>query len=147
MRTVSIIKSNIKGYHSFKIRPHSAIEMDVVLEEGNSYDPFAMAVKMPMLHDIHPQLHEEVTRAEKGKDKMQCMRDIAEKQVGRVPANLCKLFRNVLSDRDVKRITCCSVDVPHLSEVPPAQQAYRRNMKGKDRRCSYTLHIHVVVLR
>lgn len=149
MKTLTIIKSNIKGYHSFKIRPHCDIEMDVVVEEDNSYDPYAMAVNMPLIQEIHPRYHDVVTREEKGKYKKQSVRDIAGKQVGRVPANLCKMFRKVLHEKDVVKIKCSSLDDPHLSGIPPPQESFKRNPRGKDRRgggaviaCKYTLHCH-----
>ena len=69
MKTVSVIKSNIKGYHSFKIRPCSDVDMIVDLENDNVYDPFAMAVTMPDLKDIHQKLHSKITKENKRKTK------------------------------------------------------------------------------
>lgn len=133
MKDLTIIKSNIKGYHHFKVRPHEDIEMDVELDVDNSYDPSAMSVSMPKLDCIPLYLHEVVTREERGRDKEQRVRDTAGRQVGRVPANLCKLFRKLLKNGEVIRVVCHSKSLPCLSEVPESQQKYRRNHFGKDK--------------
>ena len=134
MKTVTITKSNIKGYHFIKVRPRSDIPMKVEIEEDNIRDPNAMSIKMPSIDDIHLSLHKEITRAGNKTRKEQRVCDIAGKQVGRVPANLCKLLRQLLKDCSVTKITCLMTDPPCLSQIPPAQQSYKRNLKGDDRR-------------
>ena len=61
MKTVTTAKSNIKGYHFFKVCPHPDIPMKVEMEEDNIRDSNAMAIKMPSI-DIHELLHKEITR-------------------------------------------------------------------------------------
>ena len=131
------------------MRPHIEIPMEVMLEEGNSHDPYAMAIKMPPLQSINPSLHDLVTREEKKGQNTQIVRDIASEMVGRVPANLCKIFRKILSDRDVTTITCHAEEAPNLSKIPPPQQSYKRNFRIKDRRgggavipCRFVLTCH-----
>ena len=109
MKEISVIDSNVKGYHNFRIRPHTDIGMVVEREVENTYDPYAMLVKMPELTKIPAELHNNVTRPAKGKDIEQVVKHIAGKTVGRVPANVCRLFYELLRDGDVKEIACWSV--------------------------------------
>ena len=62
MKTDTIAKSTIKGYHFFKVCPHPDIPMKVEMEEVNIRDPNAMPIKMPGIDDIHQSLHKEITR-------------------------------------------------------------------------------------
>ena len=133
MKTVTITKSNIKGYHFFKVRPHPDIPMKVEIKEDNIRDLNAMAIKMPSIDDIHLSLHKEITREGNKTRKEQRVCHIAGKQVGLVPVNLCKLLRQLLKDCSVTKITCLMTDPPCLSQVPPAQQSYKCNIKGDDR--------------
>ena len=96
MNVVTIENSNIKGYHIFKRRPHDSIEMIVKKEDSNPRDPYAMVVNMPEITEIHPSYHDEVTRAAKGKEPEQKVRDAAGRTIGRVPANICKIFIQLL---------------------------------------------------
>ena len=146
MKTLVVKSSQVKGYHIFKVRPHPEVAMEVKLEENNSYDPTAMMVLMPTLEYIPSELHNLVTREENKGEKKQCVSDIAGQQVGRVPANLCKLFRKVIGDADVIKIKCYAESAPTISKQPPSQQSYKRNVRGKDRRgggavipCRYVL--------
>ena len=61
MKTVTIAKSNIKGYHFFKVCPHPDIPMKVEMEEDNIHDSNAMAIKIPSI-DIHQLLHKDKIR-------------------------------------------------------------------------------------
>ena len=54
---VIIVKSTIKGYHIFRGRPHSAIEMFVNKEFGNPKDSDAMTVDIPVLGNILKSSH------------------------------------------------------------------------------------------
>ena len=146
MKTVTIAKSNIKGYHFFEVRPHLGIPLRVEMEEDNIRNPNAMAIKMPSIDDIHQLLHKKITREGNKTRKEQRVCDIAGKQVGRVLANLCKLFKQLLKDGSVTKITCLMIDPPCLSQITPAQRSYKRNIKGDDRRgggavvhCKYLL--------
>ena len=149
MRVIIIGNSNIKGYHYFKIRPHREIETTVEKEIDNSYDPNVMIVRMPKLTEISLEMHDQVTIEAKCKVPKQCVKDIASKIVGRVPANVGKLFLKVLRDEYVDKITCRSVELPTLSRVPPPQRSFMRNETGYDRRgggavirCKYVLRCY-----
>ena len=48
---------SIKGYHIFRVRPHTDIEMNVVPEPTNPYDHNAMKVMLPALMEIPVHLH------------------------------------------------------------------------------------------
>ena len=90
---LKITNSNVKGYHNFKIRPHPDIKMYVQRDDDNTYDKNAMKIVMPELMDIPSELHEAVTRPADKKRAPQKVCDIAGMTVGRVPANLGKVFR------------------------------------------------------
>ena len=60
----------------------------------NQYDPNAHTVWMPQLETIPVSLRTEVTRPEKKGSSKQTVQDTAGKMVGRVPANLGKLFKD-----------------------------------------------------
>ena len=83
---VIIVKSTIKGYHIFRGRPHSAIEMFVNKEFGNPKDSDAMTVDIPVLGNILKSYYNNITRHEKGKKPVQCVKDNAGKTIRRVPA-------------------------------------------------------------
>ena len=106
MAAVVIIEnSNVKGYHSFKIKPHPLINMLVVNEIKNPKDENAMLVKMPHLDDIPYRLHQDITRKKKHThEKDQKVAEIADEIVGRVPANLCRVFRELIKQREVEKI-------------------------------------------
>ncbi|XP_063429019.1 uncharacterized protein LOC134719709 [Mytilus trossulus] len=151
MNTERIIKIewSIKGYHAFRIKPHSQIELDVLPEEGNPFSQYATKVVMPLLQEISPDLHNVSTdMREENHQRGQLMKDIAGKQVGRVPANLCTAFRNMISRNTIRCIKCKVTGPPRLSANPPSNQRYRSNNRGHDRPgggadipCSYYLHI------
>lgn len=92
---VKVVDSHIKGYHIFYIRPHVDIPMKVLPENGNKYDPSAMAIWMPPLDAIESKLHNVVTRGERPGIPCQRVRDAVGRMVGRVPANLGKIFREI----------------------------------------------------
>ena len=110
------------GYHFFKVRPHPDIPMKVEMGEDNIRDPKAMAIKMPSTDNIHQSLHKEIRGGNKAR-KEQSVCDIAWKQVGRVSPNL---FKQLLKDGSVTKIACLMTDPPCLSQIPPAQQLYKR---------------------
>ena len=110
------------GYHFFKVRPHPDIPMKVEMGEDNIRDPNAMAIKMPSTDDIHQSQHKEIRGGNKTR-KEQGVSDIAWKQVGWVSP---KLFKQLLKDGSVTKIACLMTDPPCLSQIPPAQQSYKR---------------------
>ena len=86
------------------------------------------------MSNIPCEFHDKVTREAKGNFPEQRVKDIADKVVGRVPANLCKLFLCVLTKREVSNITCIASESPTLNKIPPPQQSLFRNKGGHDRR-------------
>lgn len=77
------------------------ISLNVQREENNRYDPNAMKVLMPPLDQIPERLHGDSTRPGGARFPIaQTVARIAGRQVGRVPANLCKAF-NLLLQRDL----------------------------------------------
>ena len=92
-REVAVLWS-IKGYHFFGIKPREDISMLVLPEDGNKYDENAMKVMMP--GNVPEEMLNIVTRKADVHRKEQRIRDTLGKQVGRVPANLCRVFRDLL---------------------------------------------------
>ena len=147
MKILHIENTAIRGHHFFKRRPHTATEMLLEKEEDNSYDVNAMVIKMPDLIQIDKQYLDITVRPCKGKEPEQKVKDNAGKVIGRVPANICKIFKELITSNQVKKITCMSTDNPNISKVPPSQQSFRKNQHGFDRRggggiipCRYIIH-------
>ena len=86
---LNLKNSAVKGYHISKIT--SLIEMTMIVEreEENEFDLYAMVVKIPEIDHIPLEDQNKITRE---KEPQQRIKDIAGKVVGRVPANLGKLF-------------------------------------------------------
>ena len=101
-KMIVLRNSCIKGYHIFQIKPHREIKMLVQNEDGNKYDPFAMLIRMPELINIPIKLHNNITREAKSGKIVQTVKSIANKVVGRVPANLGKLFRDLQNQCHIK---------------------------------------------
>ena len=104
MKYLYVTQLAIKGYHKFKIHPHEEIGMKVLKEPENSYDHSAMIVVMPELDDIPKFYHDSVTREAKQGEPQQRVKNNAGKTVGRVPANVCKIFNEALESGDVAKI-------------------------------------------
>ena len=51
----------------------------------------------------------------KGKEPEQKVKDNAGKVIGRVPANICKVFKELITSNQVKKITFMSTDNPNRS--------------------------------
>ena len=100
MEEITISQSHIKRYHIFKITPHKEIELQVLNEVNNKNDPNAMLVKMLGLEEIPVNLHGDITRPKKisSNEKKQTVKEIAEKDVGRVPG----VFRDLLKSGKAK---------------------------------------------
>ncbi len=128
-----MIQWSIKGYHIYRRRPCAEIPLLVVPEPGNTYDPNAIKVMMPAV--VEPELLEKVTRDGDRRREPQRVQDILGKQIGRVPANLCKLFKILLSDGFVEEVKCLYNGKAAPTTQPPTQQAYKRAKyyAGKDR--------------
>ena len=147
MKILHIEYQSIRGYYFFKRRPHTAIEMLLEKEEDKSYDVNAMVIKMPDLIQIDTQYLDITVRPCKGKEPEQKVKDNAGKVIGQVPANICKIFKELITSNQVKKITCISTDNPNISKVPPSQQSFRKNQDGFDRRggggiipCQYIIY-------
>ena len=97
MKLLRVTNSNIKRYYHLKIRPTKEIEMVAERELKNCHDPYAMIIKMALLSNMPCEFHDKFTREDKGNFPEQRVKDIADKVVGRVPANLYKLFLFVLT--------------------------------------------------
>ncbi|XP_071121977.1 uncharacterized protein [Mytilus edulis] len=138
---------SIKGYHVFRLRPHVEIPLNVELEVNNPYDPHAMKVSVPALQHIPQHLHDTVT---KDGNPPQRVRHIAGKQVGRVPANLCKAFHLLTTRGYVENITCRYTGEATVSTRPLSHQQFRRRRGnerhdqpggGADLKCHYVIQI------
>lgn len=128
--TVVQVRSSIKGYHKFKRAPPQNIHMEVTPEANNDKDEHAMTVTMPSLDEIPGRHHQEITKVAKRDEPAQRVIDVAGKMIGRVPANLCKLFRQQLLSRDVAKITCLATGAPKGSKRPPLRAAFKRNVNN-----------------
>ena len=89
-----------------------------------------MLVMFPDISDIPIHLHNDVTRERKGGCPKQRVKDIAEKPVGRVPANLCRVFRklkkeNYLTDDNISKYTGV-----FAQSLNPPHQSFKRNASG-----------------
>ncbi|XP_070541430.1 uncharacterized protein [Ptychodera flava] len=123
------IESVVKGYHHFRIRPHTDIPLKLVAEENNEHDIHAVGVWMPHLCDIPQQFHNDITRKERGKQPAQKVLDIAGRQVGRVPANLCRMFRELLDNGTASKIMCHYTDDVGLSVKPSHHEKFQKGTK------------------
>ena len=147
MKILHIEYSSIRGYYFFKRRPHTAIEMLLEKEEDKSYDVNPMIIKMPDLIQIDTQYLDIKVRPCKGKEPEQKVNDNAGKVIGRVPANIFEILKELITSNQVKKITCMSTDNLNISKVPPSQQSFRKNQDGFDRRggggiipCQYIIY-------
>jgi len=131
MKEIKIYNSNIKGYHIFKTRPHSDIPMIVERDFHNKYDKYAMIVKMPALENIPSSLQEAVLRPAKGREKFQKGKDNAGKVVGRVSANVCRIFSELLQNEKIRKTQCVAVGPPTLSKTVDPQRSFRHCPNGK----------------
>ena len=147
MKILHTENSSIRGYYFFKRRPRTAIEMLLEKEEDKSYDVNPMIIKMPDLIQIDTQYLDIKVRPCKGKEPEQKVNDNAGKVIGRVPANIFEILKELITSNQVKKITCMSRDNLNISKVPPSQQSFRKNQDGFDRRggggiipCQYIIY-------
>ena len=104
---------------------------------------------MPDLIQIDKQYLDITVRPCKGKESEQKVKDNAGKVIGRVPANICKILKELITSNQVKKITCMSTDNPNIRKVPPSQQSFRKNEHGFDWRsdggiipCRYIIYCY-----
>ena len=128
MNKITITNSNIKGYHFFKRKPHPVIGMVVEPEIGNKYDADAMVIKMPNLENIPIRYHDEMLPS-----STERVKDISGKVIGRVPANICKLFRELLDRGYISSVLCFCIDNLSHSKHPHYSQAYQKRTGKYDR--------------
>ena len=102
--------------------------MVVEPEIGNKYDADAMVIKMPKLENIPIRYHDEMLPS-----STERVKDISGKVIGRVPANICKLFRELLDRGYISSILCFCIDNPSHSKHPHYSQAYQKRSGKNDR--------------
>ncbi|XP_070546573.1 uncharacterized protein [Ptychodera flava] len=127
------IVSTVRGYHAFRIRPHVSVWLEVKDEEGNRYDPYAMGVWFPKLEKIPEHLHHEITRKGDQRGPEQTVHSNSGKQVGRVPANLCKAFRQLKEQGKITDIKSEYTGEVGLSSNPHHHQKFKKSVTGRDR--------------
>ncbi len=144
---------SIKGYHVNRLKPPPEVTLDLQREPQNRFDPHAVIVKIPRLHDMpqHVQGLQCHTRA-----GIRPLREMAGRTVGHVPANLCRVFA-ILQDRGLllEPITANTVARAQQTVHPPVWARFRRGAAGgRDRAgggaevsCTYHVHVHVQQLR
>ena len=140
---------SIKGYHVFKIRPHSKIPLLVLPEDCNEFDKNAMKVVMP--EQVPDEMLEVVTREGDARRAPQKVKNILGRQVGRVSANLCRVFRGTLEKDMVLYTIMCHYGghVGH-SKFPHVHTAFKRARTrfsrdlgegGAELKCAYLMRI------
>ena len=142
MRMIGI-ESTIKGYHVYRIRPHEDITMKLEEEPTNPYDRNAFKVMMPSLTEINPIFHNLVT------ENGQRVVNNAGKQVGRVPANLCRVFRRLVDEGLVQpsHIKCKYNGQINFPRTVPLNQRFLRGGRrdrpggGPELNCTYKLTV------
>ena len=83
-----------------------------------------MIVKLPLFEDITQTLHKEITKEEIGKEKKhETVESTAGKVVGRVPANLCKLFKGFCEKKII--LKCQATGDPTASIHLPSKQSFK----------------------
>ena len=138
MCEVTIVNSVITGLHMTKKSSHPDIEL-VVLPDSTraAYDPNCMKVVCPELTSIPNVLHDEVVWPRNVKSRRPndlLVRDVAGGKVGNVPANLCGLFKRLLSAGRVQKINCVSV-APKPRASGLGAQSFKKGVNGtRDRR-------------
>ena len=140
-RTIEIVPT-IKGYHAFHVRPHVDIGMVLVPQPRNRFDPNAFGVWVPHLSGIPEHLRDIETR------EGQTVRMIAGKQVGRVPANLCRAFRELVDRGLLANDLKCTYDgTVHVSQRVLVHQSFQRQAfrdrvgGGAELDCKYLLAV------
>ena len=116
----------IKVFSHFGFTPSTLILMDLVPEENNSFDPNAVVVRMPSLEQIDQTSFNLMTKEEE-----QRVKNSAGNVIGRVPANLCRAFREIMEkDWLLEDIKCQYNGIVRDSVNPPKYQKFERNLSG-----------------
>ena len=99
--------------------------MLVLPEDGNKYDRNAMKVMMPDC--VNEDMLEWVTRDGDSKREAQKVKHILGKQVGKVPANLCRVFHTLLEkEMTLGPIQCHYGGHVGQSTNPHVHQSFKR---------------------
>jgi hypothetical protein len=106
-----VITSVISGIHKTKIGANRHVELRV--ENDNTIpdiDSNCMAVWVPSIEDIPPELHQAIAypKSRNPKDprqRDQLVSETAGRKVGNVPSNLCGVLRRLKEKHLVKKIS------------------------------------------
>ena len=88
-----------------------------------------MKIIMPGLGDIPSY---EILKEKKDGRSEQRVGHMASKCVGRVPANICKLFHKLLETGEVNKVTAFATGPPTISKSVQAAQAYEKSKFDKE---------------
>ena len=154
---VVYIRSVVSGIHRTKVGGHR--DVPLLLENDNTIpgiDPYCMIVRFPEIEQIPEHLHRAITYPKNPVNKRyedQFVEDVAGMKVGNVPANLCRLLRDLKVDERVQKLQCVPVGTkPRPSTTPHTKAKFRKSpyAKGKDSRggglvldCTYIIILKV----
>ena len=102
------VRSVVTGIHITKVGGHKDIPL--MLTNDNTIpliDPNCIAAHFPDLEQIPSRLHGAITYPKNPDHKRfedQLVEDAAGRKVGNVPANLCRLFRELQVDSRVQKL-------------------------------------------
>ena len=123
MPEIVIRNSTISGLHATRTSSHPDVVLKVLPDDTTSKDVNAMKVMVPPLNDLSEDTLNQITwprNPDRRRFIDQRVRDVVGKKVGNVPANLCGIFRVLLRDGLVTKITAISSAVkPRASIRPP----------------------------
>ena len=103
-----IVSSVVTGIHRTKVGAHRDIPL--LMENDNTIpdiDPNCIVVRFPEIQQIPERLHKAITYPKNPEHKRyedQLVEDVAGRKVGNVPANICRLFRDLKRDGRVERL-------------------------------------------
>ena len=151
MPEIVIRNSTISGLHITKNSSHPDVTL-LVFPDTTWKDENAMQVAVPSQENLAPETLRLVTWPRNPVSRRyvdQLVQDVAGKKVGNVPANLCKLFKDLLKEGIVTQISARSTaQKPRRSVSPPTTQSFQKRAFGLDRPgggvvldCLYTLHV------
>ena len=98
-----VLFSTINVYHHFHNRPlpNEQFIMNCIPETGNRFDINAMLVVAPPLHEVPVELRDAITRPP---PRLQHVRDIVSRPIGRVPRHLSLFYSSSLTDHHALKI-------------------------------------------
>ncbi|VDI56325.1 Hypothetical predicted protein [Mytilus galloprovincialis] len=139
------ISRSIKGYHAFHIRPPINIDLNIEIENNNRYDENAVLVKIPDLVDLPEHVLDQLPEG----SNQRPLRQLAGRPVGRVPANVCKAFKQLLQTQMAKKVICRYTGMAAPSRNPPSHQRFHRTNRifdipggGAELSCDYFILIN-----